>query len=352
MLIGFATRAPVPASVCENDAGRRMISPGFVEDALACVRARDLSAVPLLAAADLPETVREPVSAEQYGVLWRAIALALDDEFLGLGLRPLRPGSFALLCQCVLHTATLEQALRRTLRFLNVMLEEPAGELGVHEGQAQIVLRERGPARSAFAYRTYWIILHGIACWLVGRRISLRLVDFRCGEPDRGAEYRQFFGAPVAFGQSVSRLAFDAEFLRLPVIREEKALKEFLQRAPANILVRYRHDAGLAAGVRRRLRAAAPALWPRFEDMARQMRLPASTLRRRLREEGQSYQSIKDEIRRDGAMALLADGTRPVAEIAEALGFAEPSAFHRAFRKWTALSPAAFRRSRAGGGGP
>ncbi|MFG1463639.1 AraC family transcriptional regulator [Xanthobacter sp. DSM 24535] len=323
-----------------------MISPGFVEDMLTCVRARGLDPVPLLLAAGLPPKVGEQVSAEQYGLLWREIARALDDEFLALGLRPLRPGGFALLCQCVLHTATLEQALRRTLRFLNVMLEEPAGELVVADGLAQILLREAGPARSAFAYRTYWIILHGIACWLVGRRISLRLVDFRCPEPERGAEYRQFFGAPVGFGQGLSRLAFDAEFLRLPVIRNEKALKEFLQRAPANILVRYRHDAGLTAGVRRRLREASPAAWPRFEELARQMRLPASTLRRRLREEGQSYQAIKDEIRRDRAMALLADGARPVAEIAEVLGFAEPSAFHRAFRKWAAMSPAAFRRSR------
>ncbi|MEP9367982.1 AraC family transcriptional regulator [Xanthobacter sp. VNH20] len=345
-------RVPVPAAVSQNDAGRRMISPGFVEDALACVRARGLDPTSLLATAGLPSVVREPVSAEQYGVLWREIALALDDEFLTLGLRPMRPGSFTLLCQCVLHCVSLEQALRRALRFLNVMLEEPAGELTVTDGVAEIILRERGPARSAFAYRTYWIILHGIACWLVGRRISLRLVDFRCGEPDRGAEYRQFFGAPVAFGQSVSRLAFDAEFLRLPVIRQEKALKEFLQRAPANILVRYRHDAGLTAGVRRRLRDVAPVQWPRFEDLARQMRLPSSTLRRRLREEGQSYQSIKDEIRRDRAMALLAEGTRPVAEIAEALGFAEPSAFHRAFRKWAAMSPAAFRRSRSVAPGP
>lgn len=190
--------------------------------------------------------------------------------------------------------------------------------------------------------------MHGITCWLVGRRVPLRQVDFRCGPPEHGADYRLFFGAPVRFHAPVSRLAFDAAFLTLPSIRNERALREFLRRAPANILVRYRHDAGLAARVRGRLRDRPAPAWPTFEELARQMRLPASTLRRRLAEEGQSYRDIKDELRRARAEDLLLGGSRAVAEIAAELGFSEPSAFHRAFRKWTGLSPGAFRRAGVG----
>jgi AraC-like DNA-binding protein len=325
-------------------AERRMIAARFVDEALDCLRQRGIATEPLLSAVGLPPQLSEPVSAERYGALWLAIAAAIDDEFFGLGSRPMRLGSFTLLCHCVLHAETLEQALHRALRFLRVALDDPRGELLVKDSLAQILLKDTGDARSAFAYRTYWIILHGITCWLVGRRIPLRLVDFRCAEPDRSADYGLFFGAPVRFGQPVSRLAFDAAYLKLPAVRTERALKQFLRSAPANILVRYRYDAGLAATTRNRLRQQLPSAWPSFDELARQMRLPASTLRHRLHQEGQSFSAIKNEIRRDLAIEWLLNSKRGISDIAVDLGFAEPSAFHRAFRKWTLKSPGAFRR--------
>ena len=328
-----------------------MISAPFVEEALDSARRRGLDPAPLLEGAGLGGWAGESVSAERYGALWLGIAWAIDDEFFGLGGRPMPLGSFTLLCQAVLHAGTLERALRRALRFLAVVLGDPKGELVVADGLAQIVLRDQAGPRTPFAYRTYWIIVHGIMCWMVGRRIALRLVDFRCAEPAQGGDYRLFFGAPVRFGRPLSRLAFDAGFLSLPVDRSEKALKQFLRGAPANILVRYRYDAGLAAAIRSRLRQIEPAEWPGFDHLAAQMRMPSSTLRHRLAQEGQTYRAIKDDIRRGLAIEWLVSGTRQVGEIAAELGFAEPSAFHRAFRKWTGQSPAAYRREVGRGDG-
>jgi AraC-like DNA-binding protein len=329
------------------DADRRMISPSFVEEALDCLRRAGRPTAPLLASLGLPPVVENPISAESYGALWLAVAAEVDDEFFGMGERPMRRGSFTLLCHCVLHAKTLDQALRRALRFLDVVLEDPSGELVIRDGLAEIVLADKGNARSAFAYRTYWILLHGITCWLVGRRIPIRRVDFRCAEPPEGADYRLFFGAPVQFSQPVSRLAFDRAVLKLPIARTEQALKQFLRGAPANILVRYRYDAGLAAAVRTRLRQQTPTAWAGFSDLAAQMHMSPSTLRHRLQAEGQSYAGIKDEIRRDRAIEMLQSSDAGVADIAAQLGYSEPSAFHRAFRKWTAKSPAAFRRQTA-----
>jgi len=340
----FGRYCHVPQTRNKDGMKLRTISASFVHEALECARSYGTPTEPLLAAAGLPPSVQEPVSAEHYGALWLAIARAMDDEFFGLGERPMRVGSFTLLCHCVLHAGTLQQALQRALRFLRVILDDPFGKLVTADGLAQIVLTDCGAARSAFAYRTYWIILHGIACWLVGRRIPLRLVDFRCAEPGRSADYRVFFGAPVRFDQPVSRLTFDAAFLKLPTIRNERTLKQFLRGAPANILVRYRYDAGLVADVRGRLQQLSPAAWPNFKQMARQVRLPESTLRHRLQQQGQTYTSIKDEIRRSLAIDWLVHSTRSVSEIANELGFTEPSAFHRAFKKWTSRSPGAYRR--------
>ncbi|KVH58474.1 AraC family transcriptional regulator [Burkholderia cepacia] len=324
--------------------GPQMISPDFVDDALACLRRQRIATAPVLRAAGLPAAVREPVTPQQYGRLWLAIAGTLDDEFFGLAARPMRHGSFTLLCHAVLHAGTLDKALRRALQFLRVVLDEPHGELVVADGQAQIVLTQTGAPYPAFAYRTFWLILLGVACWLIGRRIPLQRIDFACPSPDQRSDYHQFFGVPVHFDRPDSRLAFNAAYLALPTIRSEQALRTFLRGTPGNLLVRYRHDTGWVAKTRAQLKMLPAAEWPDFDTLAVRVGMTPATLRRRLRSEGQSFAAIKDELRGALAQSLLRGHTLSVAEIAVELGFTEPSAFHRAFRKWTGTSPGAFRR--------
>ncbi|MCF3972364.1 AraC family transcriptional regulator [Paracoccus salsus] len=320
------------------------IAAGFVEDALACLRASGRDPAPVIAAAGIGP-LAGPVSPQCYSRLWLAIAAAMQDEFLGLGARPMRPGSFALMGHAVLHAGTLERGLRRALRFLNVVLEYPRGRLDTRAGEAVILLEDPDTERGAFAYRTYWLILMGLACWLVGRRIPLRRLDFTCNAPPLRQDYRQFFGAPVRFDQPQSCLQFDAEHLRLPTIRSEAALKSFLSAAPGNILMRYRHDGGLAAQLRARLAAREPGDWPDFLALAGEMGVAPATLRRRLKSDGQSFMAIKDELRLAMAQRLLRETGQGVADVAVRLGYSEPGAFHRAFRSWTGQSPGAFRRN-------
>jgi AraC-like DNA-binding protein len=321
---------------------RRTILPGFVGDALASLTRSGLDPAPVLAKAGIADP-DQPVSNLQYGWLWLAITDLIQDEFFGMGARPMRPGSFNLLCQAVLHARTLEHALRRALSFLTVVLDDPAGELRLRDGLAEIVLTDRVAPRPAFAYRTYWLVLMGVMCWLIGRRIPLMQVDFACPAPENRSDYLQFFGAPVRFDQPQSRLVFAGPYLGLPPIRSEKALQGFLRGAPANILLRYRHDQDLSARIRDRLRGTPPEDWPDFNRLAADLRLSPATLRRRLRGEGQGFAAIRDEIRELEARRMLAETDARVADIASRLGYAEPSAFHRAFMKWTGMSPGAFR---------
>ncbi|PQA73453.1 AraC family transcriptional regulator [Brucella oryzae] len=322
---------------------RHNIAPGFVEDALESVRIRGMATAPLMAKIGLPETVTEPITNVEYGRLWWLIAETINDEFFGLAARPMRPGSFNLLCHAVLHAGTLERALRRALQFLNVVLDDPQGGLRVRDGMAYIVLTDAGPPRPAFAYRAYWLILMGVACWLIGRRIPLRTLDFACPAPVHRQDYHKFFGAPVLFDQPVTRLVFSSSYLSLPIIRSDVALESFLREAPANILIRYRHDNDLSARVRAQLSAQSPADWPSFEELAGRLGMSAPTVRRRLRGEGQSFGTIKDELRFVIAERLLQGNRLSVAEVAAELGYSEPSAFYRAFHKWMGQSPGRFR---------
>ncbi|MFC4624131.1 AraC family transcriptional regulator [Daeguia caeni] len=323
---------------------RHNITPGFVEDALERVRAAGFDPASLMVAAGLPEHVSEPISNIEYGRLWWLIAETLQDEFFGLAARPMRPGSFNMMCYAVLHAGTLERALRRSLQFLNLVLENPRGDLRIRDGVAEIVLTGKPAAHPAFAYRTYLLILMGVACWLVGRRIPLRHLDFACPAPVHRQDYRQFFGAPVLFDQRETRLVFDSSYLSAPIVRSEAALESFLREAPANILIRYRHDHDVSLRVRTLLGQCAFSDWPDFDAVARQLRLSPATLRRKLRAEGQSFGAIRDELRLVAAQKLLRERQHAIAEIAAELGYSEPSAFYRAFQKQMGQSPAQYRK--------
>ncbi len=318
---------------------RRTVTPGFVSDALACLAEAEVSEAEILARAGLPEVINEPLTGSQFGRLWWTIAREIDDEFFGLTAQPMRPGSFALLCHAVLHTRNLDQALRRAILFLRVAVDEPHGTLHVENGEARIVLHDPSGARSAFAYRTYWLILMGVASWLVGRQIPLRRLEFSSPPPERIAEYSQFFDAPAKYDRPTTFLAFNATALRWPVVRTEKSVRSFLRHSPGNIVVRYRQEHGLILQIRERLAATPPDEWPGCEALSHSLNMSSATLRRRLAAEGQSIGEIKDEIRQVRAGRLLADNRLTISEIAAELGYSEPSAFHRAYRKWTGKTP-------------
>jgi AraC-like DNA-binding protein len=198
-----------------------------------------------------------------------------------------------------------------------------------------------------FAYATYFILVYGLLCWLVGRRIPLLEARFRCAEPPAAHEYRLMFCDHMTFGQGESYVDLSPAFLDLPVIQTGKSVKPFLRDAPGSFVVKYRNPGSLAARVRKLLRALPMAGWPAADQMAARLHVAEATMRRRLKQEGYTYQSIKDDLRRDIAIGELQDTDRTIADIAAAVGFAEPSAFHRAFRKWTGMRPTDYRLARA-----
>jgi AraC-like DNA-binding protein len=327
----------------------------FVTAALQSIRARDLNADELLANVGLSSTLLQMpqarVSAKHYGALWRTIALALDDEFFGQDSRRMKAGSFAMLCHSVLGCRNLGQALDRSLRFYALILDDISGTLVREGGEARIVLRERaaGANPRVFAHELLLMLLYGVSCWLVGRRIPILRTEFSYAEPAHSAEYRLMYCADLRFNRPNTVIAFEASYLDLPVVQNERSLKEFLRTAPESILVKYKNSSSLTARVRRRLRQFPPGELPDFEGLTDELNMTPATMRRRLHEEGASYQSIKDELRRDLAISYLSHSSRSVMDIAMELGFSERSAFHRAFRKWTGASPGEFRRTASQG---
>ena len=330
----------------------------FVEQAIRPVQARGIDTIPILRTAGIaPHLLTLPqarVSASSYSALWRLVARVLDDEFFGQDSHPMRVGSFAMLCHSVMGCHTLEHALRRTCRFFSLILDDLAVTLepGSGAGAHPFAMLRLGPRRPdaairVFGHETMLILLHGLMCWLVGRRVPIVQACFAYAEPAYSAEYKMMYSERMKFDMPTTQIEFESRYLSLPVIQTPEALDAFLASAPENIVLKYKNERSLTARVRRQLRILPPADWPRFEEIADTLHLTPSTLRRRLADEGQSYQLLLDELRRDLAIGALIHSTKTVSAIAGELGFADPGSFHRAFKKWTGTPPAGYRKTRA-----
>ncbi|WP_219265587.1 AraC family transcriptional regulator [Pseudomonas sp. Xaverov 259] len=292
-----------------------------------------------------PALLEQPdarVPATAYARLWRLLARRMDDEFFGMDPRKLKSGSLAFLCRAAMAQPSLDASLQTGLGFLSLMLEQMPAQLMRQQSLAEIVLLEPEPKR-AFTYFTYWMIVHGVACWLAGRRIPILAIELRCPQPDFCDDYRVMFSDNLRFDRPRTRMIFAADCLDLPIKRSPEELKRFLAHAPANILVKYRDPASLAARIKNDLRHMPANTWPETEGLAANLCISASTLRRRLADEGQTYQGLKDSVRKELAIVWLAEADISFVEIAVRLGFADVSSFYKAFRKWSGSNPGHYR---------
>lgn len=287
---------------------------------------------------------RARVPAVTYGRMWRKLSKAMDDEFFGMAARPLRSGSFALLCEICRAQPTVGAALEVGLRFVALMLGDFQARVVRQQTVGEIVLTEQaGEPGRAFACFTYWMIVHGVICWLAGRRVPILAIELRSAQPAYIDDYQIMFSRNLRFSQAQSRLLLAAEHLDLPVRRNTAELHRFLAQAPANILIRYRDPESLGARVREHLRELPGRQWPQIEALAASWQTSPATLRRRLAEEGSTFQALKDGVRKEQAIVWLAEGEMTFEDIAERLGFADARSFYKAFRKWTGASPGHYR---------
>lgn len=323
------------------------VSIELVHEALRAASMRNMDLGQVLAAAQLDagllQSPRARIPAPAYSRMWVALADLMDDEFFGLDSHGLRRGSFALMARAAVSASNLEHALRRILRFLHATLDDFRGELIRSGAEARIVLHDGGVMRRLFGYGTWFILVHGLACWLVHRRIPLRAMQFRCPAPADDSHYRTRFCQNVVFGAASTQIVFDSAQLDLAIAETPDTVDRFLREAPGNLLVQYRNESSTHAIVRRRLRHQLPDQWPDLTRLAQDLHMSGTTLQRRLQQEGLSYQRLKDELRRDIAIDLLSTTPMTVSEVAARTGFQEASAFHRAFKKWTGVSPGAYR---------
>ena len=275
--------------------------------------------------------------------LWPAAARLTNDLDLGLHVAEgIQPGNYGALGYAVSTSATMGAGLQRLCRYLRFLHDIAEVKLTVHGDQA--ILSHRLPVPPPRAVSEYIV-----ATWLITSRQATGVnwvpleVRFPHAAPDDTSEHQRVFGCSLKFGHDRSELVFSRELLDTPHIEADPTLQAIVEAQVVAVIQKLPKGEATTDAVRRHLAGKLGEGQPTVEQIAPRLHMSPRTLHRRLEEEGTSFRQVLTEVRRELAMRHLTERQLAISEIAFLLGFSEPSAFHRAFKRWTGHAPLTYR---------
>jgi AraC-like DNA-binding protein len=279
--------------------------------------------------------------------LWRAVGARVPDSAVGLRYgAEVRLRELGLVGYVMASSQTLGAALTRLTRYDRILSETLAVTLDPRDDATWVrvdVEPELRAFRPAADFRLAALLA---ACReMIAVPLAPLIVQLPYRRPTDFHEYERFYRAPLEFGAlSTSFLLRNEDFAR-PVRLADETLTGYLDRLAEQTLSALGGQDTVRDRVRAVLFSKLSEEVPSLERAGRSLGMSGRTLQRELRHEGTTFAAVLAELRQDMARPLLRDGQLAVAEVGFLLGYQDPRAFQRAFRRWSGQSPRAFRRA-------
>jgi AraC-like DNA-binding protein len=273
--------------------------------------------------------------------LWRLAAEQSGDPLFGLRVgQHVRPGIFHALGLGIVSSTSVLAALKRIERYSSVVSTN--GRFVVVQDQTLASLEARRTQYTVVPIPQFLDAAVVAVCRVLRLCAGPAATPLEVRLPERHsaptAAYREALGCPVKFGAEYVALVYDAQVAARPVLSGNPELAAEADKMSLRYLEALLPDS-TAGRVRALLLSAMPSGEIDQEEIARALHQSPSTLQRRLREEGTSYQQLLDGTRRELALHYLGEGQHSLADITFLLGFSDQSNFTRAFRRWTGRTP-------------
>ena len=321
---------------------------GWVGTVLAAAERQGVARGALLAQAGIAP---EELAAERWPIdhitrLWRAAVHCTQDA--GFGLKAgasVGPASFNVVSYLLQSAPTLRAALALVQKYQRLISDGGRFQTITGPEACWVVYH---PRQGALAFSPHQIesVLAAVvvfARWVTGSALRPQRVQLSQARIGPLAGYREVFQCPVDFEQAFSGVLLANAQLDAPLPQANAQLAQAHQQQAAARLAALSRQDGLEQTLRMWIASQLQGQAPARAQAARALGLSERTLARRMRAEGLSYSALLDGVRRDAALQAVAQTTRALSDIALALGYAEPSVFTRAFRRWTGATPGQWR---------
>jgi AraC-like DNA-binding protein len=312
---------------------------------------RGISATALRAAGLKPTAASEQawLPLEEYAQLFsRAVQLAREPA-LGLlcGAAAIEP-SFDVVGTLVAHTPTLRHAIEAAEQFHPLIIEGAALHFEDRAGRVQLrcefprtaptldrALAELGAAGLSRMLRAFAV-----------EPEAIHSVSFVHATPDYRSVYREMFAGRERFDQAINGLEFASSVLDRPNPHYQPELLALLRAQAERGLDRLAKAPSFVTQVEMALRRQPLGAMPDMKPIARELGMSTRSLRRRLEEEGTSFREVTRAALEAAARSMLRHPGWTVQATSHALGFGHVTTFHRAFKRWTGLTPQEYQLSR------
>jgi AraC-like DNA-binding protein len=281
----------------------------------------------------------------------RALDAALEvsnDPALGIHMgEHASPVMFDVIGHLVAHAANMRESIQTTSRYARLAADGHDPLLVESEATAFYKLpslRGNLPAvrlTAEFALTGFLILLRMYS----GPSARPNFVSFAYDAPPYAAEYERVFGCPVQFGAEDTSLEFPRAWLDNTHAYRSPDLHALLETQAERMLGRLERKAVLTERVMQLLASHDPRALPTMDEVARTLHTSSRSLRRKLATEGAAFGELVERTLMNAAKRMLEDPRASIQETAYAMGFAAPAAFHRAFRRWTGLTPKQYKAS-------
>lgn len=251
-------------------------------------------------------------------------------------------GSFGLFDYLFATSASFGDALRQFRRFYRIMTEIVT--LDIIEEKQELRVRhllKGGTTRIVTLTEFAFAAIVSRARLTLGA-IPLLHVTFTHHAEDPRA-FESFFRCSVTFGGEIDELVFDASITRIPFVTADATTLHVLEQHAVDLERRLVEPVGLRERVEAAIASSLVRRACNESTIAKWVGVSKRTLQRALAAEGTSLRKLVADVRRDIAVRRLEQTDVPIAQIAFELGFAQNVGFHRAFMRWTGMTPGAFR---------
>ena len=278
--------------------------------------------------------------------------IALDltgDEALGFRLAENGQAAFALVANLIALAPTLRDALEIGAQFGSLLFLDTHQRLEESTNLARI--RHDFPRTSERADRMHaeFVIvgLYRLIGIFAGPVARISGAYFEHAAPAHHSEYTRVFKGAERFNQSFTGLQFPRKLLDVRQLHHDPRLYALIHAEARRSIDSLARSPSHAERLKRYLAARPPGRIPNMVVAARELGMSVRSLRRRLSEEGVSYRALVQARLEEAAIQALQTPGRSVQEAAFATGFSDCTAFHRAFKHWTGVTPAEFQRRTA-----
>jgi len=237
-----------------------------------------------------------------------------------------------------------QQAFGEGLRFFLKEKLDPSGSNSWLTASLWVHSEMRGKVDSALV-DSFFVALINCIRLLTGETKPLLRVELQRSAPENSEEYTQTFACPVLFAQAKNQVILSSEWLEKPLLTANPALYQMLEQQSDSIIKRIGAVDKFSNQVRHEILKCIDGNKIDIARVARRLSMSARTLQRRLKQTGDQFQSLLDEVRTEFSVQQIKLNRISIDEQAYLLGFSEPSIYRKTFKRWTGLTPTEFRLS-------